>query len=48
MTSVSQAPPGFIGNDPTVTPSRVSPLTLSNPSPSHKESDTASFRMFEI
>lgn len=40
---VSQAPPGFIGNDPTVTPSRVSPLTLSNPSPSpYKGSDTAS------
>ena len=43
QTSASRAPPGFIANDPNMTPSRVSPLTLSNPSSSpYKGSDTAS------
>jgi hypothetical protein len=43
LTSAAQALPGFIANDPSTTPSRVSPLTLSNPSSSpYKGSDTAS------
>jgi hypothetical protein len=43
QTSASRAPPGFIANDPAMTPSRVSPLTLSNPSSSpYKGSDNVS------
>ena len=43
QASTSQTPPGFIADDPAMTPSRVSPLTLSNPSPSsYKGKDTIS------
>eukprot|EP00804_Cyclotella_cryptica_P001755 CCRYP_021240-RA/>CCRYP_021240-RA protein AED:0.01 eAED:0.01 QI:286/1/1/1/1/1/2/602/897 len=34
QSSATRAPPGFIANDLTMTPSRVSPLTVSNPSSS--------------
>ena len=43
QASTFRCPPGFIADDPAMTPTRVSPLTLSNPSPSpYKGSDTVS------